>query len=51
MVLLMDMTLEAGDARPLWFAESQLIPHLLLLQDWARDTTATVLAALTALLA
>jgi membrane protein required for colicin V production len=45
--MVMDMSLQTADARPAWFVESQLIPQLLLLQDWARDTTATVLSWLT----
>ena len=49
--MVMDISLDSAGTRPLWFAESQLIPHLLLLQDWARDTTATGLSWLTEMLA
>ena len=50
-VMVMDMALETRDSRPAWYVDSQLIPHLQLLQHWARDTTATGLVWLSELTA
>lgn len=43
MVMVLDMVLPAGHERPAWFVESQLIPQLMMLQDWARETAGYLL--------
>ncbi len=44
LVLVADLALEAsGTAKPDWFGRSVLVPHLMLLENWARDSTARVL--------
>ena len=42
-VMVLDMVLPTGSERPAWFVESQLIPQLLMLQDWARETASYLL--------
>lgn len=44
LVLLAELAMEASDvARPAWYRQSVLVPQLLLLENWARDTTAQLL--------
>ncbi len=43
LLLLVKLVLERGGAYPAWYQQSVLIPHLLLMENWARDTTASVL--------
>jgi membrane protein required for colicin V production len=43
LLLLVKLVLERGGSYPAWYQQSVLIPHLLLMENWARDTTASVL--------
>lgn len=43
LVLVADLALEAAEQQPAWFKQSVLIPHLMLLENWAHDTTAQML--------
>ena len=43
MVLVADLALESSGTRPVWHQNSVLIPHLMLMENWARDTTAQLL--------
>lgn len=43
-VMVANIALDASDTpRPAWFKDSLLVPHLLLLEDWARDGTARLM--------
>lgn len=43
MALVVDLALESAGTRPVWYQQSVLIPHLMLMENWARDTTAQLL--------
>jgi membrane protein required for colicin V production len=43
LVLLMDLALDAAGPHPDWYRRSVLIPHLLLMENWARDSTGQLL--------
>ena len=41
-VMVVRAALEAAGERPDWFANSVLVPHLLLMENWLRDTVQPV---------
>ena len=43
MALVVDLALESAGTRPAWYQQSLLLPHLMLMENWARDTTAQLL--------
>jgi membrane protein required for colicin V production len=43
LVLVVDLALEAAGTSPGWYKQSVLMPHLMLMENWARDTTAQLL--------
>lgn len=47
LLLLVKLVLERGGSYPAWYQQSALIPHLLLMENWAQDTTASVLKFVT----
>ncbi len=43
LLLLVGLLLENSGALPAWYQQSVLVPHFLLMENWARDTAASVL--------
>lgn len=44
MAVVLDLSLKAAEAKPAWFADSVLVPQLLILENWSRDSTADLLS-------
>lgn len=42
--LVLDLSLKAAEAKPAWFADSVLVPQLLMLENWSRDSTEDLLS-------
>ena len=42
LAMVMQLSLQAADAKPDWYADSTLIPHLLLMENWVRDSAGQV---------